>query len=96
MDRVVAVWHGTLLFDEEDPNKNAYIRRTDYIASDNGEVVLNERLFDDIPDTAIVYITLLRGNLENIMVDDYSYKIGGESHVKLPIILVRNIKQKNS
>ena len=49
-------------------------------------------VFDGIPDTALCYISLLRGNVENIPIGDYSYKVMGESYAVLPFVLVRHIK----
>jgi hypothetical protein len=54
--------------------------------------VLNYKLFDDIPDNALCYITLVRGNLENIeLEDDKTYLAAGESHAVLPFVLIRSL-----
>ncbi|WP_300905948.1 hypothetical protein [uncultured Bacteroides sp.] len=89
---VVVEWTGTMIFGEDNPD--VYIRRTDVINEDSGSIVLKDEMFKDIPDTALVYITLLRGNVENFLVDDYSYKLMAESHQILPIILIRNLRNK--
>lgn len=87
---VVAVeWNGTMIFGANYPD--TYIRRVDVINEDNGHAVLNNELFEDIPDTALVTISILRGNIENILIDDYSYKLIAESHAVLQIILIRDI-----
>lgn len=90
---VVAVeWLGTTVIGED--YQNTYIRRTDYIKEDDGETVLSEKLFDEIPNTALVYITLMRGNIENINIDNYSVKLSGASTCAMPIVLIRKIKAK--
>ncbi len=74
-----------------------YIRNIDIITKDNGSAVLNEKLFDNIPENAIAYITLLRGNIS--LIEDYlededqaqSYRVIAESHAVLPLILIRNL-----
>jgi hypothetical protein len=70
------------------------IRRTDVIP-DNGSAVLNSHLFDDIPDTGIVLLTIARGNVENVRLVNnyYTYQIAAETHATLPLILMRNIKK---
>lgn len=71
---------------------NQTVSRTAFIPEDNGECKLDPKIFDHIPNTALVFITLLRGNTENAMIGDYSYKIYSETHAVLPIILCRKIK----
>ena len=82
-------WLGTCCYGDSNPN--AYIRRTDCLP-DTGELVLDPNIFDGIPDTALCYLTILRGSVENILIDDYSYKVVGETHEVLPFILIREIK----
>ena len=79
-------WTGIVLYGKE---ANGYIRKTDFIKNDNGEVVLNEKLFEGIPNYSLVYLTLLRGNIKNTIVGDYSYKLVGESRTILPFILIK-------
>jgi hypothetical protein len=87
---VIVEWYGTYF--NSGQNENRYVRNVDLILVDDGEEVLNNALFDDIPDDALCYITLLRGNLENIeLPDNLAYLVGGESHAVLPLVLVRNL-----
>jgi len=91
---VIVEWTGMNIKGEKTAK---YIRNIDIISNDNGSAVLNEKLFDNIPENAITYITLLRGNIS--MVEDYlanegqgqSYRVVAESHAVLPLILVRNL-----
>lgn len=73
--------------------ENIFVRNVDIIPDDNGEVVLNEKLFEGIPDMSIAHITIMRGNIDLIMVGDYSYNVFGESHTELSIILVKDLER---
>ncbi len=91
---VIVEWTGMNIKGEKTAK---YIRNIDIIPTDNGSTVLNDKLFDNIPENAITYITLLRGNIN--IVEDYlanlgqgeSYRIVAESHAVLPLILIRNL-----
>ncbi len=87
---VMLEWHGITLKGEK---KSVFVRNIDIIESDNGSAKLNDKLFDNIPNNAIAYITLLRGNvtiLENFISDE-SFRLAAESHAILPFVLVRNL-----
>lgn len=88
---VAVEWFGAMVFGDHNPD--AYIRRVDCV-EDTGEAVLTKEMFDGIPDTAICHLTLLRGNLENVIADDYSFKLLGETHQNFPFVLLRNIRYK--
>jgi hypothetical protein len=89
---VLIEWYG---FYFNGQSENRYVRNGDLISIDDGEEVLNNELFDDIPENALCYLTLLRGNLENIELpkENYSeyYLVAGESHAVLPLVLVRDL-----
>lgn len=87
---VCVEWMGKKLYGED--IEGSYVRRTAFIPDDNGETTLDPKIFNHIPNTALVYITLLRGGVDNVMVGDYSYNISNETHIVLPIILARKIK----
>jgi hypothetical protein len=85
---IVVEWYG-FRFGQ---NENLYVRNCDLLQIDDGEEVLNSALFDEIPDNALCYITLIRGNLENIELEEnIAYLVAGESHAVLPLILVRDL-----
>ncbi len=86
---VIIEWIGELVAGNDVPSTN--IRRT-MVAEDSGKVVLPNELFDGIPDTAVCHLTLLRGNIETLSIDDSSYKIQAESHDYLTFVLIREIK----
>jgi len=86
---VIVEWNGTVL--SEDGDSKEYIRNIDVIPNDNGEVILNSQLFNNIPDRALTYVTLLRGNISLVESGGITYSLFGESHAVLPIILIRDI-----
>ncbi len=73
---------------------NARIRRIDLL-EDTGEARLDEKLFEGIPNTALVNLTVLRGNIENIDLDNCTYKVSGETHAYLSLVLVTRMKEKS-
>ncbi len=90
---IVVEWFGTMLigFDYQD----IFVRRVDYAEIDNGEILLDDEIFEGIPDSALCHLTILRGAVKNIMVDDETaFKVLAETHASLPFVLVRNIKRK--
>lgn len=86
---VVVEWNGTLISEEDDCNE--YVRNVDQILNDDGKTTLNSKIFDGIPDRALVYITLLRGNIVLADIDEVTYRLFGETHAILPIILIRDL-----
>lgn len=71
-------------------SQNTHILNTDYIELDNGHTVLSEELFEGMPNLSFVDIVLLRGNVTIEEIEGELYKFFAESHVRLPIILVRD------
>lgn len=70
--------------------ENVHITNIDYITEDNGKAILNTKLFDGMPNLAIVHLILLRGNIAIEEIDGALYKLFAESHVRLPIVLVKD------
>mgnify|MGYP003310172966 CR=1 FL=1 len=60
---------------------------------DTGEAQLPETIFDGIPDTAYCDMLILRGNVENIEQDQYTYKLVGKTHQQISFILIREISK---
>ena len=75
-----------------DDIEDTYVRRV-ITVPDIGEALLPEELFDGIPDTAFCHLTILRGNVENLKIDQYSYTVLGETHQSIAFILLRKICQ---
>ena len=71
--------------------QNTHVLNADYIELDNGKATLNAALFNGMPNMAIVHIILLRGNVVLNDIEGESYKFFAESHMRLPIILMKDI-----
>lgn len=91
---VVVEWSGMYFTGKKE---NKYVRNIDVITDDDGSTTLKNEIFNGIPENAIAFITLLRGNIT--IIDDYYSKQGNvdpysliaETHAILPFILVRNL-----
>lgn len=91
---VVVEWSGMYVTGQKE---NKYVRNIDVITDDNGSTTLKNEIFNGIPENAIAFITLLRGNIA--IVDDYyskqgnvdQYSLIAETHAILPFVLVRNL-----
>lgn len=86
---VVAEYFGSNAIPED--SQNVHIMNTDNIEIDDGYAVLNPELFKNIPNLSIVHIVLLRGNVAIEEIEGELYKFFAESHVRLPLILVKDI-----
>jgi|GEM_PF-1898898 len=92
---VVAVeWNGGDIFGK---HYGEYVINVDIITEDNGRTILDNRLFDRIPQGAIANLLLVRGNIE--IIEDFvnehgkeeAYRIVAASQAVLPFIMVREI-----
>lgn len=90
---VTVEWLGKVYGDKD---QETFVRNVDIIPKDDGEVVLNKNLFKDIPNFAMVHITLLRGNIDTANIENDSYKIFGESHTDLHLVLVKDLNHYRS
>ena len=84
-------WDGTVLFGKHRDNSHVSIAK---IYPDVGQARLNLEMFEGIPDTALCHLTILRGNVDIVVVDDQSFKIGGSSYETMEFVLLRNIRRK--
>jgi len=92
---VVAVeWNGGDIFGKR---YGEYVINADILPNDNGRAILDNRLFDRIPQGAIANLILIRGNIEVIedFLNEYgveeAYRIVAASQAVLPFIMVREI-----
>lgn len=85
---VIAEYFGGNAIPEK--SQDIHILNTDFIETDNGRTTLNTALFQDIPNLSFVDIVLLRGNVSIEEIEGELYKFFAESHVRLPIILVKD------
>ena len=83
---VIVEWIGEMIVGRNFPE--THVRRT-CILDDTGSGVIPADLFEGIPDTAVCHMTVLRGNIETLTLDDSSYKIQAESHEFMTFILIR-------
>jgi len=92
---VVAVeWSGTDIFGKD---YGRHIMNVDIINNDNGQAILDNRLFEGIPQGAVARLMLLRGNIE--VIEDFlnehgqeeAFRIVAISQATLSFIMVREI-----
>ena len=85
---VSVVWTGVMYAGEQ--RIGITVRNIDFNEEDDGEFILDEKIFEGIPDVAIAYITILRGNINIVILDDGTTKVFGDSHAILPFILIKD------
>ena len=71
-------------------SENVLIRNVDHIEKDNGKYVLNDAMFNEIPNLAFVDIILLRENVQIENIDDISNKIFAESNQRIHLLLIKD------
>lgn len=86
---VIAEYFGNNAIPKNDTGE--HILNTDIIDTDDGHAVLNNALFKDMPNLSIVHLVLLRGNVVIEEITGESYKFFAESHVRLPIVLLKDV-----
>lgn len=86
---IIVKWNGMMVFGED--YSSSYVYHVTCVP-DTGTAELDESMFDGIPDTAFCSMCLLRGDIDNIMVDEDKFRLLVESHDVLDFVLVRNIK----
>ena len=87
---IIVKWNGMMAFGEDYPS--SYVQHILHV-NDSGETMLEESMFNEIPDAAFCSLYVLRGDVENIGVSDETYRVLAESHDVLNFILIRNIEQ---
>lgn len=86
---IIAEYFGENVIPEN--SDNTHLQNLDIIEKDNGKIVLNPSLFNDMPNLALVDLILLRGNVKIEEVDGETYKFYAETHQRMPIILVKDL-----
>lgn len=84
----VVKWNGTVLFGEDYPSSDVIHFKH---FPDTGSAELDDAMFEGIPDTAYCSLFLLRGEVENINIDQLDYQFLAETHDALDFVLVRNV-----
>lgn len=88
---IIVEWHGTTVYQGD--YQNTSVRAIDLV-EDTGEAKLDERLFEGMPNSALAYLTILRGDIEDVDIEGCTYKVSGETHAYMPFVLVTKIKTK--
>ena len=86
---VVVEWSGGMVLGNDIDNTSV-IRVA--AVPDTGEARLNPSLFEGIPDTAICHLAVVRGAVEDVQGEEYSYKLIGETHHLISFILIREVE----
>ncbi|MBR0297600.1 MAG: hypothetical protein IJR01_01330 [Bacteroidales bacterium] len=86
---ILIKWDGAMVFGEDYPD--SYIYHSTCV-SDTGIAVLSESMFDGIPDTAFCSMFVLRGDVENMELDDTNLRVLAETHDVLEFVLIRNVE----
>lgn len=84
---IIVRWMGSMLFGKDYSFQVCHTVRV----PDNGQTVLDESMFEGIPDTAYCHLFLVRGNLEDFEIDQIDYQLLTETHDLINFVLVRNI-----
>ena len=87
---VIVRWNGSVLFGED--FASSYVTHTRCFP-DNGSAKLDNSMFEGIPDTAYCTLLVLRGDVENIDVDESDYQLFAETHDMLDFVLIKNIQK---
>lgn len=72
-------------------DKAEHILNTDFIEDDSGSWTMNNDLWTGIPDTGIVHLILLRGNVGISEIDGELNKFFAETHAVVSIILIKDM-----
>lgn len=86
---IVVRWSGMMVFGED--YSSSYICRA-VRSEDTGSFELDDSMFDGIPDAAMCSLCLLRGDFEDLEIDDATLRVLAETHDELDFVLVRNIE----
>jgi len=85
----VVEWNGSMVLGND--ISDAHVCRVAKFP-DTGEARLPEQMFDGIPDTANCDLMIMRGNIDNVVYNQYSYKLVGKTHHLISFILIREIE----
>lgn len=88
---IIVRWSGMMVFGED--YSSSYICRA-VRSEDTGSFELDESMFAGIPDAALCSLCLLRGDFEDVEIDDAKLRVLAETHDELDFVLVRSIETK--
>jgi hypothetical protein len=82
---IIVEWDGDMTGSAK---KNKSIRTIDLV-EDTGEAILNTELFQDIPDLAIINITILRGNVDIVDIENTAVKVYAATNSSISVVLAK-------
>lgn len=82
---VIVEWDGDMIGTDK---MNKSIRTVDLV-DDIGKSILNTELFKDIPDLAIISITILRGNVDIVEIENTAVKIYAATNSSISVVLAK-------
>lgn len=85
---IVVKWNGSVLFGYD--YESSYVVHSKTV-TDNGSAVLPASMFEGIPDTAFCSLILLRGDVENINIEELNYQVLAETHDMLDFVLITDV-----
>lgn len=86
---VVADYNGMTAVPGKGVNK--HITNTLNIKEDNGRAILDNDLWKGIPDTGIVTLSILRGNVKIEEIDEENYKLYALTQAVMPLVIIKNL-----
>lgn len=86
---ILVKWNGTMVFGND--YSSSYVYHT-ICVPDTGSFELDECMFEEIPDAAYCHLYLIRGDVENIEINETNIRLLAESHDVLDFVLVRNVE----
>lgn len=82
---VVVEWDGHMVGQEY---KWEGVRTID-VVEDTGEAILNPKMFEGMPDFALINITLLRGNIDIVEIENSPVKLYATSNSSIQVVLAK-------
>lgn len=82
---IIVEWDGDMI---GTPRQDRSIRTID-VVDDTGEAILNTELFKDMPDLAMISITILRGNIDIVELENSAVKICAASNSSVTVVLAK-------
>jgi len=82
---VMVEWDGDMVGQDF---RNEGVRTID-VVEDTGRAILDTSMFDGIPDFAMINITLLRGNIDIVELENSAVKLYGVSNSSITVVLAK-------
>lgn len=69
--------------------------RTIDVVDDTGQAILKKEMFEDIPDFAMINITILRGNIDIVELEKRAVKLYAASNSSITVVLAKMSLENN-